>query len=199
MARPAIHDREEALTRALRLFWAQGFHATSLKDIERALDMRPGSIYAAFGSKEGLYRAALDRYAADARAQLDAAVGAAPDPLAGLADFVRAMGGLRDCGLPSPACMLMKAVFELPEGEARDQAESLMNAMEAAFQQVFRDAQAQGVLDPGADPVLLAARTQLEIAGLRAYAQRGAAPASLQALAETLAAGIAGLRAPEPA
>ena len=68
MARPAIHDRDEALARALRLFWAQGFHATSLKDIEKALDMRPGSIYAAFGSKEGLYRAALARYAADARA-----------------------------------------------------------------------------------------------------------------------------------
>ena len=194
MARPAIHDRDEALARALLLFWAQGFHATSLKDIEKALDMRPGSIYAAFGSKEGLYRAALARYAADARATLDAKVAAAADPLAGLAGFVRSMGGLRDCGLPSPACMLMKAVLELGPGPARDEAEALLTAMEQAFARNFAEARDAGLIAAEADPVLLAGGAQVEIAGLRAYAQRGAAPASLQSLADAAAARIEALR-----
>jgi len=63
MPRQPLHDRQRSLGRAVDIFWAQGFHATSLKDLERALDMRPGSIYAAFGSKEGLFNEALDRYA----------------------------------------------------------------------------------------------------------------------------------------
>ena len=55
MSRTALYNRHDALERALQLFWQKGFHATSLKDIEQALDMRPGSIYAAFGNKEGLF------------------------------------------------------------------------------------------------------------------------------------------------
>ncbi|WP_250162665.1 TetR family transcriptional regulator [Psychrobacter sp. WY6] len=46
MSRTALYNRQDALERALlQLFWQKGFHATSLKDIEEALDMRPGSIY----------------------------------------------------------------------------------------------------------------------------------------------------------
>ncbi|MFZ3076621.1 MAG: helix-turn-helix domain-containing protein, partial [Psychrobacter glacincola] len=56
MSRTTLYNRHEALERAIQLFWQKGFHATSLKDIEQALDMRPGSIYAAFGNKDGLFQ-----------------------------------------------------------------------------------------------------------------------------------------------
>ena len=55
MARRAGYDRDEVLARAQALFWRKGYHTTSLKDLEAALNMRPGSIYAAFGSKEALF------------------------------------------------------------------------------------------------------------------------------------------------
>lgn len=55
MTRAAPYDRETALDAAMALFWDKGFHATSLKDLEAALAMKPGSIYAAFVSKENLY------------------------------------------------------------------------------------------------------------------------------------------------
>ena len=63
MPRATLHNRQDSLERALHLFWQKGFHATSLKDLERTLDMRPGSIYAAFGSKDALFQEALERYA----------------------------------------------------------------------------------------------------------------------------------------
>ena len=50
MTRAAPYDRETALDAAMTLFWDKGFHATSLKDLEAALVMKPGSIYAAFSS-----------------------------------------------------------------------------------------------------------------------------------------------------
>jgi len=40
-----------------------------LKDLEQTLDMRPGSIYAAFGSKAGLLCQALDRYSEEMGAE----------------------------------------------------------------------------------------------------------------------------------
>ena len=63
MANKIKFEREHVVRVASQLFWEKGFHATSLKDIEHALDMRPGSIYAAFGNKESLYSQALDLYA----------------------------------------------------------------------------------------------------------------------------------------
>ena len=59
MARHARYDRKTALEKAVGLFWEKGYHGSSMKQIEQALDMRPGSIYATFGSKDGLFSEAL--------------------------------------------------------------------------------------------------------------------------------------------
>jgi AcrR family transcriptional regulator len=60
--RPREFDRGKALTEAMLLFWRKGFHATSLRDLGDALDIRMPSLYAAFGSKEALYVEAVDQY-----------------------------------------------------------------------------------------------------------------------------------------
>jgi AcrR family transcriptional regulator len=60
--RPREFDREKALTDAMLLFWRKGFHATSLRDLGDALDIRMPSLYAAFGSKEALYVEAVGLY-----------------------------------------------------------------------------------------------------------------------------------------
>ena len=72
MPRPARHDRQQALDRAVDLFWERGYHATSMKHIEQALDMRPGSLYATFGSKEGLWLACVDLLVETLSSRIDA-------------------------------------------------------------------------------------------------------------------------------
>ncbi|MGG7568530.1 TetR/AcrR family transcriptional regulator [Rhodovulum sp. DZ06] len=198
MARPLTHDRDEALDRAVTLFWRKGFHATSLKDIEAALGMRPGSIYAAFGSKDGLYRAAQERYARRMGEALRAKVAEGADPLAGLAAFLRGMGGPEQADAPSRACMLVKSILEMTdEGcPARAEAEALLTAMETEIGAVFAAAQAQGLVAAEADPKLLAAMVQMELIGLRAYAARADAPVAVPALAEALARRVEALRVP---
>ena len=46
----------------MELFWNQGYGATSMADLVGAMDLRPGSIYAEFGSKSGLLKAVIDAY-----------------------------------------------------------------------------------------------------------------------------------------
>ena len=96
MARATLHNPQDSLDRALQLFWQKGFHAMFLKDIEKALDIRPGSIYAAFGSKEGLFQEALDYYARTAMAELERTLSKHRLPLLGLAAYLRLLGGIRD-------------------------------------------------------------------------------------------------------
>lgn len=62
MGRPKTYDREQVLTKAMALFWERGFHATSTRDLAEAMGVNAYSLYAEFGSKEGLYDAAVDRY-----------------------------------------------------------------------------------------------------------------------------------------
>ncbi|ACB94549.1 TetR/AcrR family transcriptional regulator [Beijerinckia indica] len=62
MGRPREFDLDEALDRALALFWRNGYEGTSLADLTEALGITKPSLYAAFGNKEELFRKALDRY-----------------------------------------------------------------------------------------------------------------------------------------
>jgi AcrR family transcriptional regulator len=60
--RPRSFDREQALERAMEVFWSKGFEATSLTDLTEAMGINPPSLYAAFGDKEGLFIEAVERY-----------------------------------------------------------------------------------------------------------------------------------------
>jgi len=61
------------LDEAARLFRAQGFHGTSVRDIVRAVDMLPGSLYYHFPTKEALLAAV---YAEGVRRISEAVAGA---------------------------------------------------------------------------------------------------------------------------
>src|SRR5205809_277875 len=60
--RPRSFDRDEALDRAMDVFWEKGFEAASLADLTKAMDINPPSLYAAFGDKERLFLEAVERY-----------------------------------------------------------------------------------------------------------------------------------------
>jgi AcrR family transcriptional regulator len=61
--RPRMFDRKAALRRAMEVFWTKGFDGCSMSDLVDAMDINSPSIYAAFGSKENLFREAIDLYA----------------------------------------------------------------------------------------------------------------------------------------
>jgi AcrR family transcriptional regulator len=60
--RPRSFDREQALERAMEVFWGKGFEGASLSDLTDAMGINPPSLYAAFGDKEQLFIEAMERY-----------------------------------------------------------------------------------------------------------------------------------------
>jgi TetR/AcrR family transcriptional repressor of nem operon len=62
MARPKQFDPDEALTKAMEVFWINGFDATSIEELVRATGVNRHSLYEHFGDKERLFELALERY-----------------------------------------------------------------------------------------------------------------------------------------
>src|SRR5215475_5635865 len=62
MGRPRGFDTEKALDEAMEVFWRRGYEGATIAELTNAMGINPPSLYVAFGSKEGLLKAALDRY-----------------------------------------------------------------------------------------------------------------------------------------
>ena len=76
MGRPRAFDADAALDRAMDVFWRHGYEGATIAQLTEAMSINPPSLYAAFGSKEGLLKAALDRYSEKRDAWMDRVVSA---------------------------------------------------------------------------------------------------------------------------
>ncbi|MDU5779349.1 MAG: TetR/AcrR family transcriptional regulator [Pantoea sp.] len=72
--RPKTFDRDAALDKALTLFWTHGYEGTSLSDLVAATGAKAPTLYAEFENKEGLFRAAMERYIERFSAERNAAL-----------------------------------------------------------------------------------------------------------------------------
>jgi AcrR family transcriptional regulator len=186
MANAAKYDRQDVIRKATDLFWAKGFHATSMRNLQEAIDLRPGSIYASFGSKEGLFKETLQYYANGSLTVLQSFAEAHDSPLEALREFLRSVM-IRQAEAPSNMCMLVKTISELTSDNAEllAEAQRLLGEVEAAFAELFAQAQANGELDSSKDPKRLASLLQMQVMGLRAYARANeGSVADIQALAD---------------
>ena len=64
IGRPRNFDVDDALKKAMLLFWEHGFETTSMTLLSKHMGMNAPSIYAAFGDKKSLFLKALDLYVA---------------------------------------------------------------------------------------------------------------------------------------
>ena len=62
--RPRVFNMDEALDKALEIFWKRGFEGASIAELTETLGINKPSLYAAFGNKEELFKKALLRYVA---------------------------------------------------------------------------------------------------------------------------------------
>ncbi|MFC5080301.1 TetR/AcrR family transcriptional regulator [Vibrio thalassae] len=192
MAKPTKFNRSEVIHKAMLLYWQKGFHATSMRCLQDAIDMRPGSIYAEFGSKEGLFKAAIEHYSEQGMTRLDELVKQSSSPIQGLKAFI--LQSVEPCGTDNPnaMCMLAKTVSELTEDndELLQLARYSLKANEAKLAEVIAKAQSIGEVNPELSPMRLAQHLKIQIMGIKTYIHATAcSQAQTRALIEELFSG----------
>jgi AcrR family transcriptional regulator len=182
--RPRQFDLDEALERAMRLFWRQGFEGTSLADLTRELGVTRPSLYAAFESKEALFFKALDLYEARAvyrQAALDepTAYGYARALLEGAANL---HGDRRN----PPGCLGVHGALACgPQSEPiRSELARRRKLGERIIRDRLKRAQAEGDLPADASPADLARYLSIVIYGIAVQAAGGATRKQLRKVAE---------------
>jgi AcrR family transcriptional regulator len=168
-------------------FWERGYEATSIGELTDAMDIRPGSLYAAFGDKRSLFKEVVHAYG---RSPVGAFVGVALDeePTAHGA-FTRI---LREAAAiyPDPShpagCLTISAATNVTPQDAEVQTflRDLRNTNLATFEARLRAAQQDGEIPTNVNPRALAGFFATVIQGMSQRARDGADAAELAEVAE---------------
>lgn len=187
--RPRSFDEHEVLEQATQVFWAQGYEATSVAELERATGLGRQSLYNAFGGKRELYCACIGHYERTRAAGFSACLAQADDPLGAVENLVRSWApSARASGCRG--CLLLNTVSEFGgrDPELLAAVSRVLDAQQVALEEALGRARALGQLAPDANPRALARRLQATGSGLQLLSRLDPDPTVLDDIvADTLA------------
>jgi len=156
VGRPKTFDEAEALERAMEVFWARGYEATSVQDLLDAMGINRGSMYDTFGDKHALFSAAIEHYGGATTERLETTLQDARSPLDGIRRVLRTMGDNE--GGSCRGCLTTNAIVELAPHDPEIAAivRGVLQGMERAFASALRRAVDAGELPRDADVRALA-------------------------------------------
>ena len=179
--RPRTFDVDDALDRAVEVFWRQGYEGTSVAELTAAMGVNKPSLYAVFGTKEELFQQVVQRYAERELAYFREAL-ALPSALEVVCDYLtRNAVALTQPDRP-PGCLSIQGGLSTSPANntvAQFLATSRL-AGERALAARLAQARTDGDLPADADPAALARFVMVFSEGQAVHAAAGATAEELQ-------------------
>lgn len=167
--RPREFNPDQAIERAMQIFWTKGYQGTSLPDLMGATKLSRGSLYAAFGDKHGLFLLALDRYIVQALERLDEELASGRNALEGLKACMDGYVTRTDGADGQRGCLVVATAMELAtwDPETSQRIAHFFGAMEARLKKALARAQEEGNLAKSVNPAATAHMLVCFLEGLR--------------------------------
>lgn len=187
MPRPKEFNPDEAIEKAMQVFWHKGYEATSMEDLLTAMDLNRGSLYDTFGDKRTLFLKVMDRYCTTF---VGPKFSLLDQPGPALPTLRRFVGDMIDGGLADPqrrGCLIANTVMELSphEKEIASTLRQVLKLVEDTFFNVLARAKQQGELKEDKDPRALARFLATMMQGTIVMIKAGASADVVKQTAET--------------
>src|SRR5580700_8245101 len=186
MGRPREFDTDAALEKAMRLFWAKSYEGTSVANLTNTLGISRPSLYAAFGDKQSLFHAALERYAAGPAGYVAVAI-AKPTAREVAEHLLRGAADLQASTRNPGGCLTVNGAIA-----CGDEAEPVRQALNthrtagvALLRRRFEQAKAQHDLPKDSDPAALARFVATVVYGMAVLASGGTSRKELEQVIRT--------------
>ncbi len=185
IGRPKEFDRQEALRKAMELFWTRGYEATGMRDLLEGMGIGRQSLYDTFGDKHSLFLEAVEQYNQCATQKLVDSLSAAGSPLGNVRRTLMAMAEM--CGdKPCRGCLLTNTLVELAphDPEVAAAAKRVLSRVESAFRKTLERAVEQGELPKDAKVRALARFLCNTLQGLTVMGKAGASRGAVKDIVE---------------
>jgi AcrR family transcriptional regulator len=178
-------DVESAVATALPIFIAKGYEGAAFGDLIAAMGINPPSFYSAFGSKEGLFRRAMELYAARG-APLIADALSLPTANQVIERLLRSTADAHTDPAKPAGCLFVQGALCCSDGarDIRDELAKYRNAFEAQLLERLFQARAAKDLPADADPAALALFISTVCQGMAVQAAGGATRNTLHRLVD---------------
>lgn len=194
MARAPEFERAAVVEQAMTVFWERGYGQTSVGDLVNATGLNPGSLYAAFGSKKGVFLEVLDEYNVSFLTKIRT-LGSANRPA--LHDLYNFLHGIVDdtvAGRDRRGCLSVNALLEMSQHDAdiADRLNRHNQKIQTALSRVLSLAQAQGDISADKDINGLAAFLVNNLWGMRVMCKSQPDRNAMLAVVDGIMAGLTG-------
>ena len=188
MPRPPGFERQDVLQKATEAFWERGYGATSISDLVAATGLQPGSIYAAFGSKKGMFLEVLDEYGSSFLGEVRSTLRREASSLDAIRAFLEAIAEDTMQRQGARGCLLVNATLEMSHHEP-DIAQKLCQYSDRLRQvllEALNDARDAGEISPDSNPESLSVFLVNNLWGMRVMCRSAPSRQSLTAVVDNV-------------
>jgi len=154
VGRPREFDLDEAVRRAMQVFWDRGYHDASLPDLLAGMKLSKGSFYKAFGDKRSLFLHALKLYTDDGVRNVQEVLRSDPSPKAAIRNALLRYADLSSGSKGIRGCFAVLTAAEMLPGDPdiTDLIKRLFARLQDLFATTVAKGQAAGEIRTGCDP-----------------------------------------------
>jgi TetR/AcrR family transcriptional repressor of nem operon len=116
MARILEFEEEEAIKKAMDVFWKKGYNGTSMRDLTAAMGINSSSLYRTIGDKHSLFVKCIKNYTASRMEAARKFATAQSSPLTALIRFIEFSADV--IASDGDSCMAIKTTFEIAADDA---------------------------------------------------------------------------------
>ena len=192
MARPREFDAEEALGQVMRVFWDQGYQASTFADLTRAADVRKQSLYSVFGDKRSLFLKSLALYRNQMLSKARQVLSEADSPLEGIARLMRYAARPAGPKEGPSGCLMANTALELglSDSDVAAELKRMFRAMEEILTAAVKTGQERGEITTRFDSAAIGQSLSNTINGLRVLQNTGATSHQMKTVVDIALAAI---------